>query len=815
MKDRSAPAGNPGAGPKESQGSENLDTSTNSVEVASRVPSALTHSSDPNAIANIDRNKNLINNENQPPLENNLTNANSDSSISQKLQPPQAEVNIVSNVGSTIADDEKDSIENSCNTISSNCLPVKGSSADETDRATETNLDSVLNIKNNNNIMQNKTNTTTPTTATTPTTPATATTAKTINSVEGTEEIEPVSVTYENTKDNQNSTVPSNQDADVKNGSTDSINTINNNKNATVDKDLDNNDVTTAETELLAENNTETDDSVETKVPTSTETASDESQSQASTKSVANKSLTKLSYNEGQWSPDNVDGRKFYVREQLLTLQHAPASMSVPQILDKFQLFIRKSNNNFMPSFASNNKNQSSSGSRNTMFNKRPSTQGQQIQQGGKGSKQGMIHVTLSLRQDVKLNEATNAWKPSFMNSAPADESSDVEILCRKVRGILNKLTPEKFEPLLEQIQTLNIDTQEQLSGVINLVFEKAIDEPNFAFAYAMLCKNVTKSVEDKQAKENSQPQQGQSKQSEQNTFKKELVNKCQKEFEQHVTNNPAMEQKLRPLSIEMENTTDLNRKLELKAQLQEEESKFRRRSVGTVRFIGELYRQCMLTTTIIYWCASTLLDQNSEEKLECLCKLLTTVGHKLEEFKNDPAVDRKQCRDLALQFQRMQNIADDKKLKISSRVRFMLLDLIELRKNKWVPKRNELNPKTMGQIQREAEQEQYNKQLLNFNTNMGGGSNSMSGNNNRKDNRNDRNDRNDRSRNDSRTGSTGNYNNNSNYNKASRGGGYQDADGWQSANSKNRGGSNNTSVDTTKFKGKAVSIIIIIIKPL
>jgi hypothetical protein len=45
--------------------------------------------------------------------------------------------------------------------------------------------------------------------------------------------------------------------------------------------------------------------------------------------------------------------------------------------------------------------------------------------------------------------------------------------LYKKVRGVLNKLTPQKFSTLVSQVQALPIDTIERLQGVINLVFEK------------------------------------------------------------------------------------------------------------------------------------------------------------------------------------------------------------------------------------------------------------------------------------------------------------------------------------------------------
>ena len=60
------------------------------------------------------------------------------------------------------------------------------------------------------------------------------------------------------------------------------------------------------------------------------------------------------------------------------------------------------------------------------------------------------------------------------------------------MRAILNKLTPQKFNTLLEKIRALEINTKERLSGSIDLTFEKAIDEPNFSVAYARLCKRLS-----------------------------------------------------------------------------------------------------------------------------------------------------------------------------------------------------------------------------------------------------------------------------------------------------------------------------------
>ena len=62
------------------------------------------------------------------------------------------------------------------------------------------------------------------------------------------------------------------------------------------------------------------------------------------------------------------------------------------------------------------------------------------------------------------------------------------------------------------------------------------------------------------------------------------------------------------------------------------EETKARRRSLGNIRFIGELFKLKMLTEGIMHDCLLKLLRQsNDEDSLECLCRLMTTVGKELD----------------------------------------------------------------------------------------------------------------------------------------------------------------------------------------
>ena len=49
--------------------------------------------------------------------------------------------------------------------------------------------------------------------------------------------------------------------------------------------------------------------------------------------------------------------------------------------------------------------------------------------------------------------------------------------------------------------------------------------------------------------------------------------------------------------------------------------------------FIGELFKLQMLTDTIMYDCVEYLLrDKTDEESLECLCRLLRTIGKELDD---------------------------------------------------------------------------------------------------------------------------------------------------------------------------------------
>ena len=131
-----------------------------------------------------------------------------------------------------------------------------------------------------------------------------------------------------------------------------------------------------------------------------------------------------------------------------------------------------------------------------------PQPPGPRRSQQGQRKEPRKIITSMSLCDDVQLNKAEKAWKPSAKKLASgrgltgAEESEDedpeqvkTQELFKRVRSVLNKLTPQMFQQLMKQVTDLTIDTEERLKGGIDLVFEKAIDGPSFSVAYGNMCR--------------------------------------------------------------------------------------------------------------------------------------------------------------------------------------------------------------------------------------------------------------------------------------------------------------------------------------
>lgn len=138
---------------------------------------------------------------------------------------------------------------------------------------------------------------------------------------------------------------------------------------------------------------------------------------------------------------------------------------------------------------------------------------------------------------------------------------------------------------------------------------------------------------------------------------------------------------------------------------LSQEARKMRYRSNGNIRFIGELYKLGMLTDRIMHQCIGKLLREKHEDSYECLCKLVSTIGEKLERSGKTGNENLDQV------FVDLKKLVRDKS--ISSRIRFMVLDLIELRANSWVDLRTagKTKPQTIDEVHKQAAQDHVAQQ--------------------------------------------------------------------------------------------------------
>ncbi|KAM9521213.1 eukaryotic translation initiation factor 4 gamma 3 isoform 22-T22 [Guaruba guarouba] len=414
-------------------------------------------------------------------------------------------------------------------------------------------------------------------------------------------------------------------------------------------------------------------------------------------------------YKPEQWKPLDPDGKKQYDREFLLDFQFMPACIQKPEglppisdvVLDKVRGEPIKQVNqpklplrtldprilprgpDFTPAFADFGRQ--TPGGRNVS--------GSLLNVGPRRSQPGQRReprkiITVCVKEDVHLKKAENAWKPSLKRENQTEDPENVKTqeLFRKVRSILNKLTPQMFNQLMKQVTDLTVDTEERLKGVIDLVFEKAIDEPSFSVAYANMCRCLVTLKVPMADKPGSTV-----------NFRKLLLNRCQKEFEKDKADDDVFEKKQK----ELEAATTPEEKTRLHDELEEAKDKARRRSIGNIKFIGELFKLKMLTEAIMHDCVVKLLKNHDEESLECLCRLLTTIGKDLDFEKAKPRMDQ--------YFNQMEKIVKERKT--SSRIRFMLQDVIDLRLCNWVSRRADQGPKTIEQIHKEAKIEEQEEQ--------------------------------------------------------------------------------------------------------
>ncbi|XP_040266298.1 eukaryotic translation initiation factor 4 gamma 2 isoform X2 [Bufo bufo] len=283
-----------------------------------------------------------------------------------------------------------------------------------------------------------------------------------------------------------------------------------------------------------------------------------------------------------------------------------------------------------------------------------------------------------STRRDV--NAPNNSANNTAHTSASEKERHDA--IFRKVRGILNKLAPEKFDKLCLELLNAGVDTKLILKGVILLIVDKALEEPKYSSLYAQLCLRLAEEAPNFDGPSTEGPPGH--KQS--TTFRRLLISKLQDEFENRSKNVDIYDKRDGPLLPEEE----------------EQRAIAKIKMLGNIKFIGELGKLDLIHESILHKCIKTLLEKKKRvqlkdmgEDLECLCQIMRTVGPRLDHEKAKSLMDQ--------YFARMCALKSSKEL--PARIRFLLQDTGELRANRWAPRKafNDNGPKTITQIRQDA----------------------------------------------------------------------------------------------------------------
>ena len=282
--------------------------------------------------------------------------------------------------------------------------------------------------------------------------------------------------------------------------------------------------------------------------------------------------------------------------------------------------------------------------------------------------------MPLTAGLDLKpLEVAATGWKPHSVKAGThvgpppgGDGYLAPDIVQRKVKAALNKMTPTTFQKIADQILEIVAQSRKESDGrtlrqVIQLTFEKATDEAHWAAMYAQFCSKMlsfmTPEIKDETLPndKNGQVISGV------NLFRKYLLNRCQQDFE------AGWKSKL-PDKPEGES--------EEAVMLSDEyytAAAAKRRGLGLVRFIGELFKLGMLTGRIMHMCVKRLVDFDGmpdEAEVESLTSLLRTIGEDLD-------TEGTARRGMDAYFARIQSMVDLEAL--PSRLRFMLMVYIYL----------------------------------------------------------------------------------------------------------------------------------------
>jgi len=384
------------------------------------------------------------------------------------------------------------------------------------------------------------------------------------------------------------------------------------------------------------------------------------------------------------------------------------------------------------------------------------------------GSRRDRDEPQVNLADLPPLRTVENAWKPSFMKKEDDkdDEEEDgrlsPEEVQRKVKSLLNKLAWENFDKIVPQIRDIALQSRKEHNAItvrqiVQLIFEKATDEAHWSAVYAGLFfyMHQGEGLLPDDIVDNTDPEKPVRGLA---VLRRYLLSMAQMEFEKgwadakDITNYEVM-------SDEYYQAVNL-----------------KRRGLGLIQFIGELYKTGLIRVGLVAQCILRLSQQEpAEDVVESLARLVKTIAPKLLQAGEEqtPAIRELESQldaananlgktrssrkpeaavkaaeetvqevehKLAVLRQSSANGLLDKAMqilvgwrtsgKLPARLRFQVMDMEDLAKKKWVGVEDN-GPKTIAQVHMEAaikaQEEEKEKMRSRQSSRRGGDFRSMS----------------------------------------------------------------------------------------
>ncbi|KPA78081.1 putative eukaryotic translation initiation factor 4 gamma [Leptomonas pyrrhocoris] len=259
----------------------------------------------------------------------------------------------------------------------------------------------------------------------------------------------------------------------------------------------------------------------------------------------------------------------------------------------------------------------------------------------------------------TKLVRGENAWV------AKGAADSEKEWVQRLVQSTLNKLTTKNNDVMLEKLCVREIFHKSEITDmVVDMIFKKALDEPENAKLYAGVCFSLAMY----EASVVNEIEKGKQLQSD---LRDAVIRSTQEQFNMARREQPNTE----GMCEEEAEMLCLNKM---------------RRQRSNMTFVGELYLCTVLSNRTMFEILTTTIHPQGDNKyptngsIELFVALLTTVGERM---------DAAHKKELDGYFKTLTGFLKKADCPYPHRIRFKIMDLLDLRKNGWGAKAKVAKP--------------------------------------------------------------------------------------------------------------------------